>query len=250
MKPVINATLKISKFIREKFSSRNEYLAYYITIVIAFIIFVIALNAFVELTEELKENELAPFDTAVQDYVITFRTPWLTSFFEFMTNMGDRLAYILITMALSAFFYLNHKSWKFILQTASVLILSTISNVTLKQIINRARPSLEHLVTVNTLSYPSGHSMSAMAFYGFLIYLCLRYPFHRALRFITVALLALVIVCIGLSRIYLGVHYPSDVIAGFIGGLIWVTFCAFTFNLVSLMHKRNKAKAARRANPI
>jgi membrane-associated phospholipid phosphatase len=241
MKSLLSRSIsRIKKFLREKFHSQNEHLAYYITILVALIIFVLALNGFIELTDELAENELGGFDKTVQDYVISFRTPGLTTFFEFMTNVGDRLAYFTITLALAAYFYINHKSWKFILQTSAVLILATATNIVLKRIINRARPSLEHLVSVNTLSYPSGHSMSAMAFYGFLAYLCIRYPIKRWLRYMLVTLLIFIIVSIGLSRIYLGVHYPSDVIAGFIGGLIWVTFCALIFNIFSLLRKRRK----------
>jgi membrane-associated phospholipid phosphatase len=241
----VKPILKVKDFIRNKFHPKNEDLPYYVTIVVSFIIFVLALNGFIELTDELAENELEPFDTAVQNFVISYRTPWLTVFFEFMTDMGDRLAYILITMALVAYFYIARKGWKFILQTASVLILSTLSNILLKRVINRARPSLEHLVTVNTLSYPSGHSMCAMAFYGFLAYLCARYTIKRWLKITLIILLIFIICMIGLSRIYLGVHYPSDVIAGFIGGLIWVTFCALIFNVFSLLRKRHRsAKAA------
>jgi undecaprenyl-diphosphatase len=119
-----------------------------------------------------------------------------------------------------------------------VLMLATLSNIVLKKVINRARPSLEHLVSVNTLSYPSGHAMSAMAFYGFLIYLCIRYRMARWLRYLLVSVLVLLILSIGISRIYLGVHYPTDVAAGFIGGLIWVAFCTVLFSLIDLLRRR------------
>jgi membrane-associated phospholipid phosphatase len=231
----------IRKFIREKFHSKNESLPYYITILIAFFLFVIALKAFIELTDELAENELTTFDSAITHWILSFRTATLTAFFEVATELGDRVSYVLITIALTAFFYINHKGWKFIVQTILCLLLSTLSNIGLKKIINRERPSIEHLVTVNTLSYPSGHSMSAMAFYGFLIYLCLRFTVTTWLRTLLITLLILLILSIGISRIYLGVHYPSDVAAGFIGGFIWITFCAVTFNIIELLLKRRKS---------
>jgi undecaprenyl-diphosphatase len=68
----------------------------------------------------------------------------------------------------------------------------------------------------------------------------MRYTIKRWLRITLIALLIFIICMIGLSRIYLGVHYPSDVIAGFIGGLIWVTFCAFIFNIFSLLRRRHR----------
>jgi undecaprenyl-diphosphatase len=231
----------VRRFIREKFHSKNEDLPYYVTIVVSALLFIIALNGFVELTDELAENELVGFDKTITEYVISFRSDTLTSYFAFATDLGDRNAYIVITLLLAAFYLTKHRSWKFILQTTLVLILATLSNIVLKKVINRARPSLEHLVTVNTLSYPSGHSMSAMAFYGFLIFLCVRYKMPSWVRYLFVAVLVLLILSIGVSRIYLGVHYPSDVVGGFIGGLIWVAFCTVIFSLFELLRRRNKS---------
>src|SRR5688572_24360051 len=210
-KILLNFISWLRKFIREKLNTKNDELPYYITIGIALIIFLIALNGFIEITDELAENELGAFDATVSDFVISFRSNTLTPFFEFMTEMGDRIAYIVISIALSAYFYFRHRSWKFILQTLLVLLLSTATNIALKRVINRARPSLEHMVEVNTLSYPSGHSMSAMAFYGFLAYLCIVSAIPRVFKIGLVILLMLTILSIGTSRIYLGVHYPSDV---------------------------------------
>jgi undecaprenyl-diphosphatase len=228
----------VRNFIREKFHSDNEELPYYLTVIVSAIIFVAALNGFVELTDELADNELGPIDESVTRYVISFRNETLTHYFTFATHLGDRYAYVVITIMLAGFFFFKNRSWKFIFQTTFVLILATISNVVLKRVINRARPTLEHLVTVNTLSYPSGHSMSAMAFYGFLIFLCARHRMPRWTRYLLIVLLIILILSIGISRIYLGVHYPSDVAAGFIGGLIWVTFCAVLFSLFELWHKK------------
>ena len=230
----------VRKFIREKFHSENEDLAYYVTILISAVIFTIALNGFVQLTDELAENELGSIDESVSEYVISFRDDTLTDYFTIATHLGDRYAYIAITILFAVFYFFKDRSWKFILQTTLVLILASLSNIVLKQVFNRARPSLEHLVTVNTLSYPSGHSMSAMAFYGFLIFLCVRYRMPDWVRYLFIAILTLLILSIGISRIYLGVHYPSDVAAGFIGGLIWVAFCAVVFSLFELSRKKKK----------
>jgi undecaprenyl-diphosphatase len=232
----------VRNFIREKFHSENEDLPYYVTILISAILFIIAMNAFVELTDELAENELNGVDKSVTEFVISFRAEALTDYFTFATDLGDRNAYIVVVILLAAYYLIRHRSWKYILQTSLVLILATLSNIVLKKVINRARPSLEHLVSVNTLSYPSGHSMSAMAFYGFLIYLCLRNNMPRWVRYLLITVLVLLILSIGVSRIYLGVHYPTDVAAGFIGGLIWVAFCAILFSLIDLMRKRSTSE--------
>lgn len=243
MKETLLATVRwIRKFIREKFHSDNGELPYYVTILISAILFVVALNGFVEITDELAENELTGLDKAITEYIISFRSEALTNYFTFATDLGDRNAYIVITVFLAAYYFFKQRSWKFILQTTLVLLLATFSNIVLKRVFNRARPTLDHLVTVNTLSYPSGHSMSAMAFYGFLIYLCLRYKMRAWLKSLLVIVLVMIVLSIGVSRIYLGVHFPSDVAAGFVGGLIWVAFCAVVFNVFELMRKRQRAK--------
>jgi membrane-associated phospholipid phosphatase len=238
---LLRSVMGVRRFIKKNFDSKNEDLPYYLTILISGVLFVVALNAFVELTDELAENELGAFDSWLISLILSFRSEWLTEYLIIITHLGDRNAYIVFTLLLAVFFLVVRKhSWKFIIQTTLVLILATLSNIALKRIIERERPSLEQLVYVNSLSYPSGHAMSAMAFYGFLIFLCLRYTMRHWLRRLIVSLLVLVILSIGISRVYLAVHYPSDVAAGFIGGLIWITFCAVIFSLIDLLRKRKK----------
>jgi membrane-associated phospholipid phosphatase len=232
--------LSIRRFFNEKLHYHVEDLPYYLTILFASVLFIVGLNGFVDLTEELAKNQLGAFDNKVTDYVLSFRSDWLTSFLIFITRVGTSIGYFIIIGLLALYFFLRHRSWKFILQTVAALILATLSNIALKQVINRARPTIEHLVTVYTLSYPSGHAMSAMGFYGFLIFLTLRYEMGFVLRVVLLTVLTFMIFSIGISRIYLGVHYPSDVLAGFIGGLIWVTFCAIIFDVVDLYRRRRK----------
>ena len=233
-----NIILWIRRFLRERFHQDNPLFPYYLTILIAFVIFVVSLNVFVEITEDLKENELTAFDDTVSEVIHSYRSPTLTPVFEFITHLGDRGAYFVAAIMVAAFFYFKYGRWKFTLQTILVLLLSSLSNVVLKKVINRERPSLEHLVAVSTLSYPSGHSMSAMAFYGFLIYLSFRFSGSWWLKAAAFIGFGGLILLIGISRIYLGVHYPSDVIAGFLGGLIWVTFCVVVFTVIDLYRQK------------
>src|SRR5688500_19253482 len=86
----------IRKFIREKFHSENEELPYYVTILISAILFVVALNGFVEITDELAENELAEIYKSVTEYIIYFRCETLTKYCTFDTNLGACSAYVVI----------------------------------------------------------------------------------------------------------------------------------------------------------
>lgn len=233
-----NLILWIRQFLRERFHQENPLYTYYLTILIFFVIFVVSLNVFVEITEDLKNDELTRLDDAVSAAIQSYRSPSLTPIFEFITHMGDRVAYFIAALIIAAFFYFKYARWKFTLQTILVLLLSSLSNVILKKVINRERPTLEHLVAVSTLSYPSGHSMSAMAFYGFLIYLSFRFSRSWGPKLLAFFGFGLLILLIGISRVYLGVHYPSDVMAGFVGGLIWVAFCVVVFNIIDLYRQK------------
>jgi membrane-associated phospholipid phosphatase len=231
-------------FVKEKLHSGNPNLPFYIAIALSIILFGVTFGLFLEITENLFEDNLAPYDEAVTDAVMQFRSPALTKVFTYITHMGDRTVYLVIIVGLSIYFWLRFRNWKFTAQMTVVLMLTAISNVAIKKVINRTRPQIEHLVEVNSLSFPSGHSMSAMAFYGFLIYLCIRYKMAVWLRGTLISALVLLILLIGLSRVYLGVHYPTDVAAGFLGGLIWIAFSALVFNTIDLMRQRKKSKNA------
>jgi membrane-associated phospholipid phosphatase len=232
--------LALRRFFKERLHYKSEDLPYYLTIIGALVLFILGLNGFVDLTEELVQNRLTAFDDKVTDLVLSYRRDWLTTFLIFITRVGTSIGYFIIIACLTIYFFLRSRNWKFILQTMAVLILATLSNIALKQVINRARPTIEHLVTVYSLSYPSGHAMSAMGFYGFLIFLTFRYKMNTWVRGFLFFVLSFMIIAIGMSRVYLGVHFPSDVLAGFIGGLIWVTLCAIIFDVADLYRKRQQ----------
>ena len=92
----------------------------------------------------------------------------------------------------------------------------TILNVLLKGILQRPRPIEYRIINESGYSFPSGHSMVSMAFYGYLIYLIYKYIKNKYLKYTLITILSALIIIIGTSRIYLGVHYTSDVIAGFL----------------------------------
>jgi len=236
MKKKLELFIYICKsFLFQKFRQYNKKLPYIITAVLAFIIFMAGLKLFVELTEGLKTDLLANIDTKITQYIISYRTPSLTSFFVFVTRVGDRLGYVIVFVLSSLLFYFIFKSWRYVIQLMIVLLVAASSNVLLKQIINRARPDVDYLVTVKTLSYPSGHAMSAMAFYGFLIYLFYTFNIPKLVKYGIIVFLTMLILSIGISRIYLGVHFPSDIAGGFIAGFIWIVFCILILNILNIL---------------
>lgn len=227
----------LREFLANKLNQYNTTLPYVITVIVALVIVVGGINLFVELTETLKTETLVTYDTAITDYVISHRSPGLTSYFKFMTNVGDAYGYLIVLAIFLLVSLLVFKRWKYVVQATLVLALATISNMVLKRFIDRARPGIEHLVSVETLSYPSGHAMSAMAFYGFLIFLLTKFNINKLMKYVLILVLITIILSIGISRIYLGVHFPSDIAGGFIAGFIWVVFCVLVFDLIELFRK-------------
>ncbi len=228
---------RFKEFLSQKFQKYDGKIPYLVTVIITLIIVIYGIKFFVKLTKNLHTDVLSEFDTSVSDYITSFRSDVLTTYFKFVTDVGDTFGYLAVLSICAILFYLFFKNWKYVLQLLSVLTLALSSNLILKQLINRQRPTLEHLVTVKTLSYPSGHAMTAMAFYGFLIYLIFTFKINKFLKFSLISVFIILILSIGISRIYLGVHFPSDIVGGFVAGFIWVVFCILILNLFKIFRE-------------
>ncbi len=239
---IIDFLRGLESILRNKFHQYNHKLPYIISIILALIIVVGGINIFVELTNTLNSDVITKYDAAITKYVISFRSPHLNKILQFITNLGDLYGYIVVTTICSLLFYFKFKNWCYVVQLVFVIIVSGLSNLALKEVINRARPTAEHLVSVQTLSYPSGHAMSATAFYGFLIYLCYFLKINKWLKGSLIFLCSFLIVSIGISRIYLGVHFPSDIAGGIIAGTIWLMFCVLIFNIIDLFRREEERK--------
>ena len=108
-----------------------------------------------------------------------------------------------------------------------------ILNQVLKRILQRPRPTEFRIIEETGYSFPSGHSMVSMAFYGYLIYLIYKYIKNKYVKCISIVLLSILICSIGISRIYLGVHYTSDVLGGFLISVSYlIIYIMFTNKLL------------------
>ncbi len=228
-------------WLKKHLGRENENATFYILIIFMLLVCVFGLNIFLDLAEALREEQLGTYDNEIQQWIFGFRDPALTPTVAFITDLGDRYAYFVVVGIMSAFLLFKKRYW-LVGQVFFVGLISALATIALKHTYNRQRPAIEHLVEIGGLSFPSGHSLSAMAFYGFVIYLIVRFARSRTLKIMLSVLCILLILAIGLSRIYLGVHYPSDVAAGFAGGLIWASFCIILFNLIELWRKRSTRK--------
>lgn len=231
--------LRILRFIRKHTSRKNQDLPYYILIITALLVFIFGLNLFVELTDEVGKKALKALDKQILEYAWSFRSPGLNEFFLFISELGGVYAYLVATAIMTVFLFWKFRHWEFVLQLLLVVIVSGLSNQFLKEVFQRSRPSLENMVVaVETLSYPSGHAMVSMSFYGFLAYLVFHIKMRKRVRSVLFTFFVVLIAAIGISRIYLGAHFPSDVAGGYIAGLIWLAFCVVLFTTVGLYRKK------------
>ena len=166
--------------------------------------------------ESVYEKEILEFDKLAFS-LFKIRTPLLTKIFLIITNLGS--PYVLILLTLLSFL-LKNKKLSFIITANLGLI--TIINQVLKFIVKRPRPSDLFLIVETGYSFPSGHSMVSLSFYGLLIYFIYKYFKNKKLKVFLITLLSLIIVLIGVSRVYLGVHFVSDVISGFLLSLSYL----------------------------
>ena len=176
------------------------------------IILFICLIGFLALSEDVFNKEILNGDIIgykiVSDFLISdFATPIA----KFVTNFGGAIFLIILAMTLLILI----KDKKIGLSILSNLVIITVLNQLLKIILQRPRPTDYRIIEETGYSFPSGHSMISMAFYGYLIYLIYKYVKNKYIKWISIVLLSILICSIGVSRIYLGVHYTSDVLGGF-----------------------------------
>ena len=172
----------------------------------------ILLIGFIVLTILLLTNNISSFDDFIYSHIINIRSGFFDFFFIFFTRLGDIIPVTIITICLLMIF---NKEDRYIL--GSSMIITLLINQGLKYIIQRPRPPLEErLISQSGYSYPSGHSMMAMCLYGVLIYLINTKLKNKKLKIILTIILSIIILLIGVSRIYVRVHYPSDVLGAYL----------------------------------
>ena len=156
-------------------------------------------------------------DTKVYSFIINnIMNDGLTPILKAITELGG-VAFTVLAGVL-IFMFCKKNRWFITIDLVGV----TLVNQVIKHIIRRPRPNVLRLVEESGYSFPSGHSMVSMAFYGIIIYLVYKNVSNKYLKWILIILLSLLILSIGFSRIYVGVHYFTDVAGGFLLGLAYL----------------------------
>ena len=157
----------------------------------------------------------------------------LTPILKVITHIGGEK--IVLVLAVLAIILIKGLKNKLFLLTGVVGTAGL--NVILKHIIQRKRPNINRLIPEEGYSFPSGHSMMSMAFYGMLIFLIFKYVKNTTLKWTLIVILTILLSTIGITRIYLGVHYPSDVIGGFVVSLTYLFILTEIYNKVKIEEK-------------
>ena len=179
---------------------------------IKWICFLILFLCFVMVAYLVLEGKTDSFDNFIYGIVTFNKSDFLTGFYKFVTYFASEVMIILVSLIF--FLFLKRKRYGVLVILNAVIIFAL--NVCLKLIFMRERPFDLMIITENGYSFPSGHAMASFGFYGFIIYLIWGMNFDKKAKIIFSILLGLLILMIGISRIYLGVHYASDVLAGYL----------------------------------
>lgn len=189
----------------------------------------LSLWIFAEIAEEVLEQESHALDTKILLAIRQIHNTWLDQAMMGTTFIGDPAVLFIICLAIGIWLDRNYRR-----SEATTLGIAAIGaillNYWLKQLFSRARPNLwERIIDVRDYSFPSGHAMVSLVIYGMIGYIfTTRFPRHQKL---ITSLTVLLVIAIGFSRMYLGVHWPTDIAAGYAAGSVWLIACILSLRV-------------------
>ena len=211
---------------RNKYKTTGKRVKIGFSLLGALLIAVTALFVFGWLAEEVLEGDTQKFDAVVRNAVHQLTTPGLTHLMQAFSVLGSvAVSTALSLLAICAFVYFHQA------RTAALVAITMLGagvlDLALKHTFHRARPIGFFGISPSSYSFPSGHALGSLCFYGVLAAILSARVRGRAARFCIWIAATILVTLIGFSRIYLGVHYPSDVIAGYCAAAVWVGMVVF-----------------------
>lgn len=181
---------------------------------------VLSLYLFAKLASEVREGDTISFDNAVRTWVHQFASPGMTLAMQAISLLGYDVLLLELVIAMAVFLRLRWRraaAWLAVTMAGAVAL-----DMALKHAFHRHRPTPFFGDAPHSYSFPSGHAVASFCFYGVLAGLIADRVERLSLRIAVGFVAAVLVLAIGISRIYLGVHYPSDVIAGYLAAAMWV----------------------------
>lgn len=195
------------------------------------IIIAICLACFFVMLWLARSGNASVIDDPAREAIYSLRSSWLTPIMKAITYLGNWQTITAICLVLLAF-RKTRITYGVPLSIGAIIV--TVLNNILKSLVERPRPDeIYHLIEQGGWSFPSGHSITSMFFFGMLIWLVRRNVQNRRSANTLIVLLAIPMLLIGVSRVYLGVHYPTDVLAGWCLGVVTIVFISWLVTLFS-----------------
>jgi len=202
-------------------------------------LFIISLAVFVFITRNVFILKNVQFDYKVFDFMKTYVNARNNGIMLFFTFLGTHIFLIPANIVLIVYFLFIKKHRWYSIKIPSIAISSMALMFFLKALFGRHRPDIPLLKEAQGLSFPSGHALMSVTFYGLLIYIVWKTVKRIWLKWMLVVVLVFLILIIGFSRIYLRVHYPSDVLAGFATGFLWLVISLWILRKLEKFSNRN-----------
>ena len=207
---------------------------------LGFLTATVALGIFVAIADVILEKQTLAFDTQILLAIRQIHTPILDQLMVLVTHLGEPFVLMVVACGLGVILLFQKSR----LEALTLLVASSGAlglNIWLKELFARSRPALwEQILDVRFYSFPSGHAMMSLVVYGILAYgLVLRFRHQQTL----IALASIILIAaIGFSRLYIGVHWPTDVLGGYAAGLVWLITCLLGFEVARIYITRRQAK--------
>ena len=214
-----------------------------VELITVIVLFVFVIIIFTVVAYRVFKLQYGQFDLYVFDQVAHLITPTMTGLMEFVTFFGSHIFLIPANIALAIYFLFIKKHKWYSIKVPVVAIGGVSLLFLLKDLFGRPRPLLPLLQPVSGLSFPSGHAFMSVSFYGLLIFLSWENVYSRNWKWIVTIFLLLFILLIGFSRIYLRLHYFSDVVAGYAAGVIWLVLSIWSIRRIERYSQPVIAKA-------
>ncbi len=212
---------------------------------IAFIVSLVSLIGFGFMAFLVSDHKIIQFDQTVISFIQGLESPMFTAIMKLFTFIGSTTSIVVFSLLVLFFLYNVFKHRSELVLFMIVLLGSNVLFISLKLFFHRARPNFHRLIEVGGYSFPSGHATNAITFYGLLAFLLWRHIPARWGRTVLIVISIAMIIMIGTSRIYLGVHYPTDIISGYLVGGFWLAIAIWFYQRYE--EKRQKRKNSSRS---
>ncbi len=225
-------------------------------LLLVFIVFAVSLGLLIVVIREIFYHKENTIDQKAFDYLSPHVTHVNTAIMQCFTFLGSHYFLVPAFLLLFTFYFFIRKNKWYFIKLVTIALSNLILMFGLKFLFNRPRPLIPLLKEVPGLSFPSGHAFMSLTFFGLIIYIVYRDVKNKRLKWIIIIILVIIILLVGLSRVYLRVHYASDVIAGYCFGmlslliLMWMLRYIEQYNAKRVPHHLNVSKTTGDTIPL